>query len=89
MNEGDVVTAMTMAGEIVGKLVSLSENGTVVLNDPRTLINNEQGVGFAKGLCMTGDLDPTQAVISNCIFVMKTGDEFEKAYRQSISGLIL
>lgn len=88
MNKGDVITAMTMAGEIVGKFVS-EEGGTLTLEDPRTLIQNEQGVGFARGLCMTGELDPDQALISNFIFLIKTEAEFEKAYRQAVSGLVL
>ena len=88
MKKGDVITAMTMAGEIVGKFVEES-NGTLTLENPRTLIQNEQGVGFARGLCMTGELNPDQAIISNYIFLIQTEAEFEKAYREAVSGLIL
>ena len=88
MKKGDIVVAMTMAGEIVGKFVKESESG-VILEDPRTLVQNEQGVGFAKGLCMSGKLDPKIATISNYVFVTEVSDEFEKAWRQATSGLII
>ena len=88
MKKGDVVVAMTMAGEIVGKYVRESESG-ITLEEPRTLIQGEQGMGFAKGLCMSGKLDPKIATISNYVFVTECSDEFEKAWRQATSGLII
>jgi len=88
MKKGDIVVAMTMAGEIVGKYVKESESG-ITLEDPRTLIQNEQGMGFAKGLCMSGKLDPKTATIANYIFIVEANDEFERAWRQATSGLIV
>jgi hypothetical protein len=88
MKKGDIVVAMTMAGEIVGKYIN-EKDGTVTLEDPRTLIQNEQGMGFAKGLCMSGKLDPKIATISNYVFITEASDEFESAWRQATSGLII
>lgn len=88
MKKGDIVVAMTMAGEIIGKLVTTG-SGTVTLEDPRTLMQSEQGVGFAKGVCMSGKLDPKIITISNYVFVTEVSDEFEKAWRQAVSGLVL
>ena len=89
MKKGDVVVAMTMAGEIVGKYVRESESG-VTLEDPRTLIQGEGGqVGFAKGVCMAGKLDPTIMHVASYVFVTPVSEEFEKAYRQATSGLVL
>ena len=88
MKKGDVVVAMTMAGEIIGKYVHEKESG-ITLEDPRTLMQSEQGVGFAKGVCMSGKLDPKIISISQYVFVTPVSDEFEKAYRQAVSGLVL
>lgn len=89
MKKGDVVVAMTMAGEIVGKYVS-ERDGAVTLEDPRTLIQGPEGqVGFAKGVCMAGKLDPKIMSINSYVFVTPVSDDFEKAYRQATSGLII
>lgn len=89
MKKGDVVVAMTMAGEIVGKYVN-EKDGAVTLEDPRTLIQGPEGqVGFAKGVCMAGKLDPAIMSINSYVFVTPVSDEFEKAYRQATSGLII
>ena len=88
MKKGDVVVVMTMAGEIIGKYIHEKESG-ITLQNPRTLMQSEQGVGFAKGVCMSGKLDPKIMAISQYVFVTPVSDEFEKAYRQAVSGLVL
>jgi len=88
MKKGDIVVVMTMAGEIIGKYVHEKESG-ITLEDPRTLMQSEQGVGFAKGVCMAGKLDPKIMSINSYVFATPVSDEFEKAYRQAVSGLVL
>lgn len=88
MKKGDIVVAMTMAGEIVGKYVH-EKDGAITLEEPRTLIQGQEGVGFAKGLCMSGKLDPKIATINNYVFVTECNEDFEKAWRQATSGLII
>jgi hypothetical protein len=88
MKKGDIVVVMTMAGEIIGKLVNDRESG-ITLEDPRTLIQGEGGVGFAKGVCMSGKLDPKIMTINNYVFVTEVNDDFEKAWRQATSGIII
>jgi len=88
MKKGDIVVAMTMAGEIVGKYVKESESG-ITLEDPRTLIQSEQGMGFAKGICVTGKLDPKIATICNYVFITEVNDDIARAWRQATSGLIV
>jgi len=88
MKKGDVVVAMTMAGEIIGKYVN-EKDGAITLEDPRLLIQNEQGMGFAKGVCVTGKLDPKIMNIASYIFVTEVNEDFEKAWRQATSGLIV
>jgi hypothetical protein len=88
MKKGDIVVAMTVAGEIVGKYVH-EKDGAVTLEDPRTLIQSEQGVGFAKGLCMSGKLNPSVATIANYVFITEASEEFQSHWRQATSGLIV
>jgi len=88
MKKGDVVTVVTLAGEMVGKYNS-SGSGTISLDDPRMLIQNEQGMGFAHGICVTGENNPTEITFQSYVFVTPTNAEIEKAYRQAVSGLVL
>jgi hypothetical protein len=88
MQKGEVVTVFSLAGEIVGKFIR-SKDGEIELEDPRVLMQNETGLGFAKGVCVSGQLDTKKITISNYIFVTPTNTEFEKAYRQAVSGLVL
>ena len=88
MKKGDIVVAMTMAGEIIGKYVH-EKDGAVTLEDPRVLMQNEQGMGFAKGVCVSGKLDPRIITVANYVFIAEVSDEFESAWRQATSGLIV
>lgn len=88
MKKGDIIVAMTMAGEIIGKFVSEKE-GSVTLEHPRTLVQSEQGMGFAKGLCVSGKMEPTLAVINNYVFLVEANEQFESHWRQATSGIII
>ena len=89
MQKGDVTTVYSLAGEIVGKFIN-EKDGAVSLEDPRVLMQNEEGsLGFAKGVCVSGQLNTKRITISNYIFMTPTNDEFEKAYRQAVTGLVI
>lgn len=88
MKKGDVVTVITLAGEFVGKFNN-SGGGTMSIDDPRMLIQNEQGMGFASGICVTGERDPKEVTFASYVFVTPTNADIEKAYRQATSGLII
>ena len=88
MKKGDVVTVVTLAGEMVGKFNN-SGTSTITLDDPRMLIQNEQGMGFAHGICVTGKNNPTEITFQSYVFVTPTNEDIEKAYRQAVSGLVL
>jgi len=87
MKQGDVVTVVAATGEYVGKLLKIDETG-VVLSDPRMITYNEQGMGFAHGVAMTGNPDPKEVVILQAVFVTETNNEVVKAWRQATSGII-
>lgn len=88
MQKGDVVTVYSLAGEIVGKYIN-GKDGEISLEDPRVLMQSEQGLGFAKGVCVSGQLNTKKITISNYIFITPTNDEFVRAYHQAVSGLIV
>lgn len=90
MNKGTVVSVITMAGEFVGKLNDQNE-GKVVLDNPRMLIQNESGMGFASGVCVTGKSNPDQVAFfsGGIVFMTETNEEITSAYYQATSGLIV
>jgi len=88
MQKGDIVTVFSLAGEIVGKYIN-GKDGEISLEDPRVLMQNEQGLGFAKGVCVSGQLQTRKITISNYVFITPTNEEFQKAYVQAVSGLVI
>lgn len=88
MKKNDVVAVVTIAGEFVGKY-NTSGGGTITLEDPRMLIQNEQGMGFAAGVCVTGDRDPKEITFAQYVFVTPVNVDIEKAYRQATSGIVI
>lgn len=88
MKKGDVISVISLAGEFVGKYET-SGDGSITLSDPRMLIQNEQGMGFANGIAVTGKASPTSVTFQNYVFVTETNEDIEKAYRGAVSGLVL
>jgi len=91
MNKDDVVTLVLINGaEIIGKWVE-SDSDKYIINRPRMVQANQQGVGLVNGVCMTGE-EPKGNVAFNrsgVIFVIKTVEEMAKGYQQQVSGLVL
>lgn len=89
MKTNDVVTVVAVSGEYVGKFNGIDGNGVLQLKDPRMLIHGEQGVGFARGICMTSTENPSTMAFQQYVYATPTNDDFSKAYTQAISGIIL
>jgi len=88
MKKNDVVTVITLAGEFVGKFVSI-ENG-LELADPRMIVQSQDGqMGFARGICQTGVENPDAVTFNQYMFVTETNTEVSKAYRTATSGIEL
>jgi pyruvate-formate lyase-activating enzyme len=87
MNTGDIVTVLTVAGEFVGKL-QYKDGDSVSLADPRMLVQGQNGMGFARGVCVTGEENPTQVEFMGVVFVTPTNNEVASAWRQATSGII-
>ena len=86
----DVVSVITNAGEYVGKFKSEGD-ATFIITKPRMLIQGEGGVGFARGICVTGKEDAKELVFqkTGIVFTTPTSDIVEKAYIESTTSIVL
>mgnify|MGYP001307472576 FL=1 len=86
MKKGDIVSVITLSGEYIGKLVD-DKNG-VELEDPRIIVNGPDGkMGFAKGIAVTGIVNPTSVKIQSYVFMTETNDDIVNAYNTAVSGI--
>jgi hypothetical protein len=89
MKKGDVISVVTLSGEYIGKLNETHDDGGLTLDDPRMLIAGDEGVGFARGICMTGIENVNTVRFKDYVYFTPTNLGFEKAYRKAVSGIIL
>ena len=89
---GEVVTVVTMMGEIVGRLKEETSFG-YVLESPRLFVpaQGESGGGFAPGLSMTGVQNPNEGTINKdlVLTVCVTHDAVAKGWVEATSGLVM
>jgi hypothetical protein len=88
MKVNDVITIVTIAGEYIGKFKELTAEGLTV-GTPRVLIQQDGELGFAKGVCMTGKMEPDSVVFKDYVYFTETDEEFAKNYHAATSGIIL
>jgi len=90
MKLNDVVAVMCNSGEYVGKY-SKEDDTTVTITDPRMVVSTQEGLGFAHGICVTGEADVRTVDIykSSVCFVTPVNDDLRKAYIKNTSGLIV
>ena len=90
MKKGDVISVVTAAGEFVGKFED-EGNSRLTLKDPRMVIQTQEGMGFARGVCVTGEESPNSMAFytGGIVFTAPSNDDIQKAYREAVSGLIL
>lgn len=88
--KNDVITVITVAGEYVGKFVK-KDDSSLIIADPKMLVQGEQGVGFANGICVTGRENPRSMTFYNggIVFVTETSDVVKEAYVEATSGLVI
>ena len=89
MKEGTIVSLVTLSGEFLGKWVK-EENGNITLENPRMLVNTPDGkVGFARGICMTGQENPKTGMFyaGGVVIVTETNPDFASAYTEAVTGL--
>lgn len=88
MKQGDIVSVVTMSGEYVGKLNEMNDN-VLSLDDPRMLVQTQEGMGFAKGICVTGDRDPKEVTFNQYVFVTPANQQIQDAWRTAVTGIVL
>ena len=89
MMKGKIVSLVTLAGEYIGKFMH-ENNGNITLENPRMLINTPDGkVGFARGICMTGQENPKTGMFyaGGVVIVTETNPDFASAYTEAVTGL--
>ena len=89
MMKGKIVSLVTLAGEYIGKFMH-ETNGNITLENPRMLINTPDGkVGFARGICMTGQENPKTGMFytGGVVIVTETNPDFASAYTEAVTGL--
>ena len=87
--KGKIVSLVTLAGEYIGKYMH-ENNGNITLENPRMLVNTPDGkVGFARGICMTGQENPKTGMFyaGGVVIVTETNPEFASAYTEAVTGL--
>lgn len=89
MKSNDVVTVVTVSGEYIGRLDNINSNGVVTLKDPRMLIHGDQGIGFARGICMTSKENPEKVSFQQYVLCTETNDDFSAAWTEATSGVKL
>ena len=90
--KGEVVTLVSMMGEVVGRLKEETTDGYVI-ESPRLFVpaQGETSGGFAPGLSMTGEQNPDQATINKGLVmaVVKTHEGVAKGWVEATSGIAL
>lgn len=86
----EVVSVMSISGEIVGRLKEVTDN-YIKLSDPRLFVFGEQGTGFAQGISLTTQMNPTEAVLqmSGILTLLPSNPEVAEGWQQHTSGIIL
>lgn len=87
MKNNTVVTVVTVSGEYVGRLDIVHSDGAITLKDPRMLIHGDQGIGFARGVCMTSRENPETVKFQQYVLCTETNDDFSAAWTEATSGV--
>jgi hypothetical protein len=90
--KGEIVTVVSMMGEVVGRMKDLGDT-TVTLESPRLFVpaQDQNGGGFAPGLSMTGEQDLNEATLnlSVVLAIVPTHEAVAKGWVSATSGLVL
>lgn len=85
MKNGDIVSIVAMSGEYVGEFIS-DDNGLVIAN-PKMIVNSPQGgMGFSKGVAVTGEENPPLMTFSTYVFVVPSNQKVAEAYNTAVKG---
>tara|TARA_B110000503_G_scaffold134311_1_gene213108 strand:+ start:427 stop:696 length:270 start_codon:yes stop_codon:yes gene_type:complete len=87
---GRIVALVCSAGEFVGEVKNM-DGDFVVLRNPRMIIHGEEGLGFARGVCVSGKENPDSVEFfkSGLIYMTDANESMEKAFIEATSSIIL
>lgn len=89
MKKNDVVTVIATSGEYVGKFENLKD-GLLTISDPRMIIRNPENgeMGFARGIAVTGEENPTVVTFNEFVFVVATNDDISNHYQEATGSIV-
>ena len=92
MKKGDIVTIVSMMGEVVGRLVEETDL-SVTLSNPRLFVPAREGSagGFAPGVCMTGQQDLDKVSINQAVVlcVVPSHADIAAGWQEATSSIVL
>ena len=90
MKEGDLVSVLTPHGEFVGRLEKNDDTG-VHLSNPKMMVSTKEGnMGFARGVCMTGEENPKSIIFRSggIILVTPSNQNINKFFKNPRQNLL-
>lgn len=89
MEINDIVSVVATSGEYVGKYKGV-EDGNLTIEDPRMIIRNPESgeMGFARGIAVTGEENPTKVVFNNYVFVVPSNENIASAFTEATSQIV-
>tara|TARA_B100001564_G_scaffold308811_1_gene279501 strand:+ start:514 stop:810 length:297 start_codon:yes stop_codon:yes gene_type:complete len=89
MENGEIVTVVTLSGEYVGRLKDFN-NGWVTVSSPRMILQNPENnsMGFARGIAVTGVENPDEVTFQSVVFVTPTNDRVSEAWSEATSQIV-
>lgn len=87
MNVGDMVTVVTLSGEYVGELTVI-DDVKVGLKNPRMIVQSQQGMGFARGIAVTGAENPTDVEFRSVVFITEPNEDIVNAWKEATGAIV-
>jgi hypothetical protein len=86
---GEICTVVTIMGEIVGRVKKIDD--FVTIENPRLFVHTSEGMGFAPGICVSGEQDVSKLDInmSTVVTICQTNEDVTKGWIQQTSGILI
>ena len=90
--KGEVVTLVSMLGEVIGKVTDESDTH-ITLDNPRLFVPAQDGKngGFAPGICMTGVAEPSELTFNKNVVltISLSHHQIASAWHEATSGIAI
>jgi hypothetical protein len=89
MQQGDIVSIITVSGEYVGEVTEFLSDNSIRLSNPRMILSDGKGqMGFAKGICVSGVENPEEQIFMSYVFIAETNDKVVNAWKEATSQIL-